>query len=97
METEAKRKSMSGSKLSGQEISAYFRKNPKAKKDKTVKKAVEIALDHGGAMNYAVDKIEKLKKGLSSNPEVEKALSYANFGESVAIGKFNSIIRAQSF
>jgi len=66
---------MSGSKLTGQEISAYFRKNPKAK---TVKKAVEIALDHGGAMTYAIKTIEKLKKGLSNHPEVKKALRYAN-------------------
>ena len=67
---------MSGSKLTGQEISTYFRKNPKAK---AVKKAVEIALDHGGAMNYAIKEIEKLKRGLSKHPEVKKALDYANF------------------
>jgi hypothetical protein len=77
---EAKSK-MGGSKLTGQEISVYFRKNPKAKSNPMVKKAVEIALDHGGAMNYAIDKIEKLKKGLSKNKEVEKALNRANFGE----------------
>ena len=69
---------MSGSKLTGQEISVYFRKNPKAKKDKMVQKAVEIALDHGGAMNYAIDKIEKLKRGLEKHPEVKKALKFAN-------------------
>lgn len=66
---------MSGSKLTGAEISAYFRKNPKAK---AVKKAVEIALDHGGAMSYAIKEIEKLKKGLHKHPEVKKALQYAN-------------------
>ena len=66
---------MSGSKLTGAEISTYFRKNPKAK---AVKKAVEIALDHGGAMTYAIKTIEKLKKGLSNHPEVKKALRYAN-------------------
>lgn len=93
MKIEAKKGSMSGSKLTGQEISSYFKKNPKAKKDKTVKKAVEIALDHGGAMTYAIKQIEKLKKGLSNHPEVEKALSYANFGEHVARDKYRSIIR----
>ena len=80
---------MGGSKLTGQEISTYFRKNPKAKR---VKKAVEIALDHGGAMNYAIKKIEKLKRGLSKHPEVKKALDWANFGESVARDKFNAIV-----
>ena len=79
---EAKKPSkMGGSKLTGQEISVYFRKNPKAKSNAMVKKAVEIALDHGGAMNYAIDKIEKLKRGLSKNKDVAKALNYANFGE----------------
>ena len=80
---------MSGSKLTGQEISAYFRKNPKAK---AVKKAVEFALDHGGAMNYAIQGIEKMKKGLSKHPEVKKALDFANFGESVARNKFKQIV-----
>ncbi|MAL34518.1 MAG: hypothetical protein CMK95_00470 [Pseudomonas sp.] len=70
---------MSGSKLTGQEISVYFRRNKV--RDKTVRKAVEIALDHGGAMNYAVKQIEKLKRGLSKNKDVVKALNYANFGE----------------
>ena len=69
---------MSGSKLTGQEISVYFRKNPKAKSNAIIKKAVEIALDHGGAMNYAIDKIQKLKKGLEKNSEVKKALQFAN-------------------
>ena len=69
---------MSGSKLTGQEISVYMRKNPGAKKDKTVRKAVEFALDHGGAMTFAVKGIEKMKKGLSNHPEVKKALQYAN-------------------
>ena len=67
---------MSGSKLTGQEISAYFKKNPKAK---AVKKAVEFALDHGGAMSYAIKGIEKMKRGLSKHPEVKKALDHANF------------------
>ena len=77
--------SMSGSKLTGQEISTWYRKNKDvdkaARKDKNIKKAVEIALDHGGAMNFAIKKIEKIKRGLADNPHVAKALSFANFGE----------------
>lgn len=67
---------MDQSKLTGQEISVYFKKNPV--KDKTVKKAVEFALDHGGAMSYAIKGIEKMKRGLSKHPDVKKALRYAN-------------------
>ena len=68
--------SMDGMKLTGQDISTYFRKNPI--RDKDLKKAVEIALDHSGAMNYAIAQIEKLKKGLSKKTEVKKALQFAN-------------------
>ena len=79
------REKMSGSKLTGQEISTWYRKNKDvekaARKDRNIKKAVEIALDHGGAMNYAIKKIEKIKRGLADNPYVAKALSFANFGE----------------
>ena len=67
---------MDGQKLTGQEISVYFRKN--RVNDKTTKKAVEIALDHGGAMSYAIKQIEKLKKCLSKNKDVKKALQFAN-------------------
>lgn len=67
---------MDGQKMTGQEISTYFRKNPI--RDKDLKKAVEIALDHSGAMNYAIKQIEKLKKGLSKKTEVKKALQFAN-------------------
>ena len=77
---------MSGSKLTGQEISVYYRKNPSAKKaarDPKVKKAIEFALDHGGAMTYAIKEIEKMKRGLANHPEVAKALEFANFGEDV--------------
>ena len=68
--------SMEGQKLTGQEVSTYFRKNPT--KDKDTKKAIEIALDHGGAMNYAIKQIEKFKKGFSKKKEVQKALQFAN-------------------
>jgi len=80
---------MGGSKLTGQEISSYFRKNPV--KDKTVRKGVEIALDHGGAMNYAIKQIEKLKRGLSKHKDIKHALNVANFGES-----FESLIEGFS-
>jgi len=75
-------RNMSGSKLTGQEISSYFRKHKV--RDKTIRKAVEIALDHGGAMNYAIKQIEKLKRGLSNHKDVKKALEVANFGEHVS-------------
>jgi len=77
---------MAGSKLTGPEISVYYRKNPGAKKasrDPKVKKAIEFALDHGGAMTFAIKNIEKMKRGLASHPEVAKALEFANFGEAV--------------
>ncbi len=70
---------MDGQKLTGQEISVYFRKNKVT--DEFAKLAVKIALDHGGAMNYAIKEIEKLKRGLSKHKDVKKALDYANFGE----------------
>lgn len=48
---------------------------------KEVKMAKGIAFDpryKGGNMSGAVEKIEKIKKGLSSHPDVEKALKAAN-------------------
>jgi len=64
-------------KLTGREIQVYFRRNKV--KDKVVKKAVEVALDLGGAMDIAIksikdyygDKILKAK-------EVQNALKFAN-------------------
>ena len=75
---EMKEGSMDGSKLTGQEISVYFRRHKV--RDKMTRKAVEYALDHGGAMKYAIKGIEKMKKGLSKNKDVQKALNYANYG-----------------
>ena len=43
-----------------------------------LKKASDIALKMGGNMTGAVKKIEKLKKGLSDDPEIEAALQLAN-------------------
>ena len=72
---------MGKSKLTGQEIAQYYRKNPKAKqaaKDPMVKKAIELALDLGGNQTLAVKEIEKMKKGLSKNSAVANALRSAN-------------------
>ena len=43
-----------------------------------VKKASELALKMGGNMTGAAKKIEKMKKGLSDDPEVRAALQLAN-------------------
>jgi hypothetical protein len=43
-----------------------------------LKKASDIALKMGGNMTGAVKKIEKLKKGLSDDPEIKAALQLAN-------------------
>ena len=84
---------MSGSKLSDKEMKAYFKKNPKAADNKWIYKAVIIALDHGGAMTYAIKQIDKLKKGLSKSPEVKKALRWANEStHSTALEKFQAIV-----
>ena len=65
------------SKLTGREISAYFRRNPV--KDATIRKAVSVALDLEGAMSVASKEIKKFygDKVLKSK-EVQYALKYAN-------------------
>jgi hypothetical protein len=72
---------MGKSKLTGAEINQYYRDNPKQKvaaRDKTVKKAIELALDLSGNMNYAMKEIEKLKRGLTKLPSIKLALRHAN-------------------
>jgi len=72
---------MGKQKLTGREVTQYYRDNPAAKraaKDKNVKLAIELALDLSGNMNYAIKEIEKLKRNLSKHPEVKKALRQAN-------------------
>ena len=72
---------MGKSKLTGSEINQYYRDNPKQKaaaRDKSVKKAIGLALDLSGATNYAIKEIEKFKKGLSRHPAVKLALRHAN-------------------
>ena len=65
------------SKLTGQEVAQYFKKHKV--KDKKIKKAVEVALDLGGAMSVAQKEIKKFfgNKILNSK-EVKHALKYAN-------------------
>tara|TARA_B100000085_G_scaffold274717_1_gene291714 strand:+ start:6198 stop:7253 length:1056 start_codon:yes stop_codon:yes gene_type:complete len=64
-------------KLTGREIATYFRKNKV--KDKEIRKAVEVALDLGGADTIARKEIKKFygDKILKSK-EVQHALKYAN-------------------
>ena len=64
-------------KLTGREVSTYFRRNKV--KDPQIKKAVEVALDLQGAMTVASKEIKKFygDKILRSK-EVQKALKYAN-------------------
>ena len=64
-------------KLTGREVSTYFRRNPV--RDAQIKKAVEVALDLQGAMTVASKEIKKFygDKVLRSK-EVQKALKYAN-------------------
>lgn len=64
-------------KLTGREMSTYFRRNKV--KDATIKKAVEVALDLGGADTIARKEIKKFygDKVLKSK-EVQQALQYAN-------------------
>jgi len=64
-------------KLTGREIQTYFRRNKV--KDKVVRKAVEVALDLGGAMDIAIKAIKDYygNKILKSK-EVQSALKFAN-------------------
>ena len=64
-------------KLTGREISTYFRRNKVS--DATIRKAVEVALDLGGADTIARQEIKKFygDKVLKSK-EVQNALKHAN-------------------
>jgi hypothetical protein len=57
-----------------------FEKYRSRYKPSDIAKAVEIALAMGGAMTPAIDKIEKIKRGLSDDPVVRGALRTANEG-----------------
>ena len=66
---------MGKSKLTGREVTQYYKSNPKAKqasKKQEVKLGIELALDLAGNMNYAKKEIDKIKKNLSKNPKVKK-------------------------
>ena len=64
-------------KLTGQEVANYFRKNKVS--DKKVKKAVEVALDLGGAFSVAQQEIKKFfGNSILKKKEVQNALRYAN-------------------
>ena len=64
-------------KLTGLEVSTYFRRNKV--KDKQIKKAVEVALDMGGAMSVAYKEIAKFYgRKVADSKEVQTALQYAN-------------------
>jgi len=73
---------MGKNKLTGAEVTQYYKNNPRAKqaanRDDNVKLGIELALDLSGNMNYAIKEIDKLKRNLSKHPEVQKALRHAN-------------------
>ena len=65
------------SKLTGQEVAQYFKKNKV--KDAKIKKAVEVALDLGGADSIARKEIKKFfGNSVLKHKDVQKALKYAN-------------------
>ena len=69
-------------KLTGREVSAYFRRNKIS--DPQIKKAVEVALDMGGAYDVAAKEIQKFYgREVRNSKEVNTALKYAN--ESVIV------------
>ena len=73
-------------KLTGREVSAYFKKNKV--RDAKIRKAVEVALDLGGAMSVAQKEIKKFYGSkIANSKEVKHALKYAN--ESF---EFNNIV-----
>ena len=64
-------------KLTGREVSAYFRRNKVS--DPEIKKAVEVALDMGGAYDIAGKEIQKFYgRKIRNSKEVKTALKYAN-------------------
>lgn len=64
-------------KLTGREVSTYFRRNKIT--DPEIKKAVEVALDLGGAFDIAGKEIQKFYgRAVRNSKEVKNALVYAN-------------------
>ena len=65
-------------KLTGREVATYFRNNKDIPKNR-IRKAVEVALDLGGAMSVATKEIKKFYGDkIANSPEVKHALKYAN-------------------
>lgn len=54
-----------------------------AEQCESIRRAMDIAKKSGGAMTPAVKKMDKIKKGVSDNPRVKKALQKANEEEEV--------------
>ena len=66
-------------KLTGSEISQYFKKHKLTGINNRLKKAIEVALDLGGAMSVASKEIGKFYGNtILKNKEVQKALKFAN-------------------
>ena len=64
-------------KLTGREVATYIRNNKV--KDAKIRRAVEVALDLGGAMSVAQKEIKKFYGDkIANSPEVKSALKYAN-------------------
>ena len=65
------------SKLTGQEVAQYFKRHKV--KDPEIRKAVEVALDLGGALDIAGKEIQKFYgRKIRNSKEVKQALKYAN-------------------
>lgn len=82
------------SKLTGQEVANYFKKNKV--KDAKIKKAVEVALDLGGADTIARKEIKKFfGSSVLKNKDVQKALKFAN--ESFEMNQLVGILHEDVF
>ncbi len=82
---------MGGQKLTSAEVSAYFRKHKV--KDPEIKKAVEVALDLGGAFDVAGKEIQKFYgRKIRNSKEVKFALKYANESYEIKEGKMSDLL-----
>jgi len=75
-------------KLTGREVATYFRNNKV--KDAKLRRAVEVALDLGGAMSVAQKEIKKFYGDkIANSPEVKSALKYANESVELTLDMIN--------
>ena len=75
-------------KLTGREVATYFRRNKV--KDAKLRRAVEVALDLGGAMSVATREIKKFYGDkIANSPEVKNALKYANESVELTLDMIN--------